>query len=72
MGHTLSADAEITRQQRRAPAPPLAPFAAMPERNDGNRASLRNGLLPQEGDCPGLGYLLRDRESGVKKRDGKV
>jgi DNA invertase Pin-like site-specific DNA recombinase len=33
IGTRLSADAEIPRLQRRASAPPLARFAAMPERN---------------------------------------
>ena len=33
MGNKLAADAEIPRLQRRTSAPPLARFAAMPERN---------------------------------------
>ena len=33
MGDELVADAEIPRLQRRTSAPPLARFAAMPERN---------------------------------------
>ena len=33
MDHKLMSDAEIPRLQRRASAPPLAWFAAMPERN---------------------------------------
>ena len=69
MDHELVADAEIPRWQRRISVPPLACFAAIPERNTAIVQAWATVYYTIKGDCARLRNPLRDSESDCEKNE---
>ena len=72
MGNKLATDAEIPRLQRRTSAPPLARFAAMPERNMAIVQAYATGCYTMKEIAQTFDIHYATVSRTVKKRDEKV